>query len=76
MSTSTPPRKRWTVSHPEVALDETIDIATAGEARRVAWQRWHAHQAALRSTGGDGGRDTPQPAASKPTSTTSPWTAT
>ena len=41
MSTSTPPRKRWTVSHPEVALDETIDIATAGEARRVAWQRWY-----------------------------------
>ena len=41
MSTSTPPRKRWTVSHPEVALDETIEVPTSGEARRIAWHRWY-----------------------------------
>ena len=41
MSTSTPPGKRWMVSHPEVALDETIEVPTAGEARRIAWHRWY-----------------------------------
>ena len=41
MSTSTPPGKWWMVSHPEVALDETIEVPTAGEARRIAWHRWY-----------------------------------
>ena len=41
MSTSTLPRKRWTVSHPEVALDETIEVPTSEEARRIAWRRWY-----------------------------------
>jgi hypothetical protein len=29
------------VSHPEVALDETIEAPTSGEARRIAWYRWY-----------------------------------
>ena len=41
MSTSTPPAKRWMVSHPEVTLDETVEVPTAGETRRIAWHRWY-----------------------------------
>ena len=32
MSALTPPRRRWTVAHPEVA--------TSDQARRIAWHRW------------------------------------
>ena len=41
MSALTPPRRRWTVSHPEVALGETIEVATSDEAWRIAWHRWY-----------------------------------